>query len=191
MPTGHADWTLLNVRQHARTLNLRLKPEHVRACGLEKPVVTRTTQDKDDDVMFMGVESPAPATPPAEDEVDDLPTLESSNVRHEESMDEEEEATIDVKPRMHETATPPSPLTSVTYFYAIEDGQLCIKSSDGVIVQRNVPSPYATPKPLATSSRLSTASTTKVDCPEKRVTAPKTPATAPSSGRMVNDKFPS
>ena len=78
--------------------------------------------------MFMGVESPAPATPPAVDEADDLPTLESSDVRQEESMDEEEEATIDVKPRLHETVTPPSPLTSVTYFYAIEDGQLCIKS---------------------------------------------------------------
>ena len=53
-------------------------------------------------------------------------------------MDDEEEATDDVKTRMHETATPPAPLTLVTYFYAIEDGQLCIKSSDGVIVQRSI-----------------------------------------------------
>ena len=102
------------------------------------------TQDGDDDVMFMGVESSAHATPPAGDDADDLPTLESSDVRYEELMDDEDEATDDAKPRMHGTATPPSPLRPSKSFRSTLQrsrtiGRRCDRhSSDGHIPQEVV-----------------------------------------------------
>ena len=66
--------------------------------------MTRVTRDRDDDVILMGVEPPAPAKLPTADDADNLPTLENSDVLREESMDDDDDATDDVKPQMQGTA---------------------------------------------------------------------------------------